>query len=216
MLATAAAHTAAHPQAAFETTPQPQLRPVRAADLPAMRQFVLGLSSDSRGLRFHGGVNPSSERLLTHLTQADGRRHIALVAVLRCDDGDVVVGEARCVRGADGEAAEFAISVADAWQGRGLARQLLAALLAAAAQAGMDTVVGDVLTRNGRMGRFMQQAGFVATASDEAGVQRWVCQLLSSQPEQPASQALESTAPAGWMAWVVRQLAWTRPAARAV
>lgn len=213
MLATTAAHTAAHPQAAFETTPQPQLRPVRAADLPAMRQFVLGLSSDSRGLRFHGGVNPSSERLLTHLTQADGRRHIALVAVLPCDDGDVVVGEARCVRGADGEAAEFAISVADAWQGRGLARQLLAALLAAAAQAGMDTVVGDVLTRNSRMGRFMQNAGFEATAGDEAGVQRWVCSLAPARTVQPALQpASQPAAPVGWMAWVARQLAWARPA----
>lgn len=202
MLATATAHAHAEAHAA---TPQPVLRPVRAADLPAMRQFVLGLSSDSRGLRFHGGVNPSSERLLTHLTQADGRRHIALVAVLPCNDGDLVVGEARCVRGAEGEAAEFAISVADAWQGRGLARQLLAALLAAAGQAGMHTVVGDVLTRNDRMSRFMQTAGFAATASDEAGVQRWECRLSTART---TAQAQQAAAPAGWRVWVTRQLAW--------
>lgn len=198
-------------QATAQANPlQPQLRAVRAADLPAMRQYVLGLSSDSRGLRFHGGVNPTSERLLTHLTQADGRRHIALVAVLACDDGDLIVGEARCALGTHGEPAEFAMSVADAWQGRGLARALLRALLAAAGQAGVDAVMGEVLSRNARMSSFMQREGFAAGASPEAGVQRWERRLVPVRPA-PKTQPVQHPVAGGWAGWLARQLGWAAP-----
>lgn len=180
-----------HTQPAFEAQPQPQLRRVRPEDRAAMRQFVRGLSADSRALRFHGGVKADSDMLLSHLTQADGRRHIAFVAVLACDDGDLIVGEARVVRGSAGEPAEFAIAVADAWAGRGLARQLLHTLLAAAAEAGFEAVVGEVLAHNGRMGGFMQREGFELAAAGDAGVQRWQRTLAQARPHPQ---------PAGWLA----------------
>jgi len=179
-------------QPAFEAHPQPQLRPVRPEDRAAMREFVRGLSAQSRALRFHGGVKADSDMLLSHLTQADGRRHIAFVAVLACDDGDLIVGEARVVRGSEGEPAELAIAVADAWAGRGLARRLLRTLLAAAAEAGFEAVVGEVLAHNGRMGGFMQREGFVvADPATVAGVQRW--QRTLTAPQAPRS---------GWLSWL--------------
>lgn len=181
-----------HPaRPALEAQPQPQLRPVRPDDRAAMRRFVQALSPASRGLRFHGGVKADSDMLLSHLTQADGQRHIAFVAVLACDDGELIVGEARVVRGSAGEPAEFAMAVADAWQGRGLARELLRRLLAAAAEAGIEAVVGEVLAHNGRMGGFMQREGFVAAGITGAGVQRWQRTLVAPQPR-----------PAGWLAWL--------------
>lgn len=185
--------------------PQPLLRPVHPADRDAMRRFVQGLSAASRRLRFHGGVSADSDRLLTQLTQVDGRCHIAFVAVLACDDGDLIVGEARCVRDTAARPegpAEFAIAVADAWQGRGLARQLLRALLAAAAQAGIDSVVGDVLADNGRMAAFMQREGFVLADAEEAEVQRWRRTLA---PPWAGSPALPLQ-PAGWLARLGRRL----------
>ncbi len=179
--------------AAFEAQPQPALRPVRADDLPAMRRFVQGLAAGSRALRFHGGVKPDSPRLLAHLTQADGRRHIAYVAVLPCDDGELIVGEARVVRGADGEPAELAIAVADAWQGRGLAGRLLRTLLAAAAESGFDAVAGDVLAHNVRMAGFMRREGFEPAPGLEAGVQRWQRALAAPRPARPL-----------WLGWLRR------------
>jgi GNAT superfamily N-acetyltransferase len=177
--------------------PHPRLRPVCADDLPAMRHFVQGLRAESRVLRFHGGVKPDSQRLLAHLTQADGRHHIAWVAVLPCDDGELIVGEARVVRGSAGDPAELAIAVAEAWQGCGLASRLLRSVLAAAAEAGIDAVVGDVLAHNGRMGSFMQREGFVAEPGMEAGVQRWARGLAA--PQAPATGS-------GWLAWLGRRL----------
>lgn len=182
--------------------PQPHLRPVDPADRDAMRRFVQGLSAASRRLRFHGGVKADSDPLLTHLTQVDGRRHIAFVAVLACDDGELIVGEARCVRGTAARPegpAEFALAVADAWQGRGLARQLLRALLATAEQAGIDSIVGDVLACNGRMAAFMQREGFEMADDEEAGVQRWSRTLA---PPRPSSPALP------WLARLGQRLGW--------
>jgi len=187
-----------------------QLRPVCPQDRSAMCRFLQGLSVQSRGLRFHGGVKPDSELLLSVLTQADGRDHIALVAVLDCDDGELIVGEARVVRGSAGEPAEFAIAVADAWQGRGLAQRLLDALLAQAAAAGMLQVFGDVLAHNERMAGFMQRAGFVPVPAAESGVQRWMVTLAAPQvapppalqsPVQPAMQPLVRPATRGWRSW---------------
>jgi len=180
-----------HKPPAFEAQPQPLLRPVRPEDRAAMRQFLRALSAESRGFRFHGGVKADSDMLLSHLTRADGRRHIAFVAVLALDDGDLIVGEARVVRGGEGEPAEFAIAVADAWQGRGLARQLLRTLLAAAAAAGFRAVVGEVLAHNGRMAGFMQREGFMTADAGAAGVYRWQ-RTLELPPAQPV----------GWLAWL--------------
>ncbi|MBI5719078.1 MAG: GNAT family N-acetyltransferase [Burkholderiales bacterium] len=177
-----------------------QLRPVRAQDLTPMRDFVRSLSAASRQARFHGGIKPDSERLLRYLSQADGVHHIAFVAVLACDDGDVIVGEARCVRAASGESsAEFAIAVADAWQGRAVAPRLLHALRRAAAAAGIRTLFGDVLAGNARMAAFMRRHGFAPAGAAAGGVQRWSgyapCDRLAA-PGSPLREPGNASLPA--------------------
>jgi acetyltransferase len=189
--------------ATCRTALEPLLRPVRADDRPAMQRFLQGLSVASRRLRFHGSVKPESESVLRLLTQADGRHHIAWVAVLPCDDGEIIVGEARCARQPEGEdsgEAEFAIAVADAWQGRGLAQRLLNAVLREARAAGFDTVVGEVLADNGRMAAFMQREGFSLGGSG-SDVQRWT-RTLPPLPRAPHSLRVGMAA---WLAAVLRR-----------
>ena len=180
----------------------PQLRPVRADDLQPMRRFVQALSPQSRRLRFHGGVKPDGEHMLRHLTQAEGRRHMAWVAVLPCDDGESIVGEARCVCGTEASA-EFAIAVADSWQGSGLAGALMQALLRDAAAAGIHTLSGDVLTDNPRMAAFMRRQGFAAGAPALGGVQPWERRL---QPSRAPAAAAPARVPA-WLAAALQRLA---------
>lgn len=184
----------------------PTLRPVHPEDLPAMRRFVQALGPSSRRLRFHGGLKPDSDRLLRHLTGADGVRHVAWVAVLPCDDGDVIVGEARWVR--TGEAtAELAVVVADAWHGHGLARALLARLLQAAEAAGVATLTADVLADNARMATFLQRQGFEPGRPEGAGaaggVRTWVRTLPATaaggvRPAMPGWRVLASRLLRGW------------------
>jgi hypothetical protein len=88
------------------------------------------------------------------------------------------------------------MAVADAWQGSGLARLLLRQVLTAAAEAGIATVVGEVLAHNGRMGTFMQREGFVAEPCLDAGMQRWVRPLAAPQhPARPIQAPLTSAGP---------------------
>jgi GNAT superfamily N-acetyltransferase len=200
----ARAAAAGHGVPTLATIPAPRLRPVAPGDLPAMRAFVQALSPSSRRLRFHGGLKPDSDRLLRHLTGADGVRHVAWVAVLRCDDGDRIVGEARWVRTGEGSA-EFAVAVADAWHGHGLAQRLLARLHQAAEDSGIATLTAEVLDDNARMATFLRRQGFEVDrpAGAEAGVRTWRKTLpahaaRSIRPATPGWKALASHLLGGW------------------
>jgi acetyltransferase len=75
--------------------------------------------------------------MLSRFTQIDYEREMALIAVLDTPQGERQVGVARYARLPDGESCEFAIVVADDWQGRGLASQLMKSLIAAARDRGL-------------------------------------------------------------------------------
>jgi acetyltransferase len=145
---------------------EPTLRPVDATDAPAMRAFVEAMSATSRRYRFHAGVQRCSEAFAQALCRTDGSRTLVLVAVAPTADGGAtrIVGEARCVTDADsddGSAAEFAIAIADDWQGRGLAARLLAELATRALPQGVRWLYGDVLEDNEPMQALMHKLGFV-------------------------------------------------------
>lgn len=143
-------------------TPMPTLRRASAEDAEALGEFLQRLGATSRRLRFHGHCNPRSRTVALQLCRVDGVRHQAWLAWTGSGDDAVVVGEARFAV-VDGErpgAAELAITVADDWQGRGLADALMRQLLAAAASAGVRELYGDVLEDNTRMQAFMRRHGF--------------------------------------------------------
>ena len=130
------------------------IRPIGLRDAPAFRAFVQGLSPESRYERFQYVVKEVSPQLLRLLLAADPRSHVALAAFA----GDEVVGEARFVR--EGEGAEFAIAVADAWRRRGVGKRLLHALLGYARRHGVKRIDGAVLAWNQAMLGFVAQQGF--------------------------------------------------------
>jgi acetyltransferase len=134
------------------------LRPVLPQDDAALQAFVEALSPQARRLRFHGAVKWLPASALSALTAVDYRQHVALVAEVppadrdRVDDGAPaqLVAEARYVRDGRG-GAEFALAVADAWQGRGLGAALLERLRRHARSRGVAPLVGTVLADNHAM-----------------------------------------------------------------
>jgi len=130
------------------------IRPLQLADAPAFRAFVEGLSPQARYERFQYVVKEVSPSLLKLLVEADPRVHVALAAF----EGGEVVGEARYVR--EGEGAEFAIAVADAWRRRGVGKRLLDELIARARTDGLGRLDGEVLAWNQAMLGFVEQQGF--------------------------------------------------------
>ena len=97
--------------------------------------------------------------LLARFTQLDYDRELALVA-LHPENGDfIAVG--RYAPNPDGESAEFALTVADAWQGKGIGRAMLERLCDAARNAGYKALHGYILDANREMLDLAERLGFV-------------------------------------------------------
>lgn len=149
------------------------LRPVLPQDADAESQLLQRLSPRSRWLRFHGTVNRLPDGVLQAMTAVDYRQHLALVAEWTGPDGEPqLVADARYVVTADTPGvAEFAVAVADDWQGQGLGRQLLQRLARHAAAQGLQVLEGRVLLDNRPMLGLLRSLGATLhRASDDAGV----------------------------------------------
>jgi hypothetical protein len=72
-----------------------------------MSRFFEDLTADARCNRFMHPVREPESELLRQFTQVDYANHVALVAEILVDGREVVIGEARYVRGADPSAAEI-------------------------------------------------------------------------------------------------------------
>jgi GNAT superfamily N-acetyltransferase len=97
------------------------------------------------------------------------------VATTPAADGIDIVGAAQYVRVDDKDplACEFAITVAEAWRGSGLARQLLASLVRRARRDGYATMEGSVIAGNGPMLALARKLKFVVCpVPDDATVVR--------------------------------------------
>jgi acetyltransferase len=132
------------------------VRPVLAFDAAAEQDFVRALSAASRLRRFHFGLRELPPSMLRAMTEVDHERHVAIVAeAFDADDEPTIVADARYVRGPtedlSADEAEFAVAVADAWQGVGLGRALMRHLGRHATRQGIRRLVGDVLPDNGAM-----------------------------------------------------------------
>lgn len=143
------------------------IRPVLPQDEDLTTAFFGDLAAGSRYDRFLTPMRNLPPVLIKRFTNIDYAQHLALVAEVFENGHETVVAEARYVRKADPSVAEFAVSVADQWQGRGLASSLLAKLLCHASTAGVQRVVGETLATNGRMLHLARKAGFTMQSSPD-------------------------------------------------
>jgi acetyltransferase len=148
------------------------VRPIKPEDEALETRFVDGLSAQSRYQRFLNQMAHLPPLLLARFTHIDYDREMALVA-LAPDSGEFI-GVARYApntgRDSAGFAlattAEFALTVADAWQGRGLGHALLEKLIACARAAGYTALDGIILAANSDMLELVAQLGFVRMGRD--------------------------------------------------
>jgi acetyltransferase len=143
-----------------------RVRPMRPEDVAREQAFFDSLSEHSRYQRFMQHLPKLPPGMLARFTQLDYDRELALVALK--DDAFLAVG--RYAPNADGETAEFALVVADAWQGKGIGRRLLERLCAAARAAGYKALYGHVLEANLEMLELARHLGFVEATRGGAEV----------------------------------------------
>ncbi len=154
-------------------------RPIRPEDAELERAFVAGLSEETRLFRFFYRLHELTPAMLARFTQIDYDRELALVAVHDVGGAVAFVGVARYITNPDQESAEFAVVVADEWQGRGVARALMERLLDVAKRRGLKRIEGSVLRNNVNMLRFTAALGFVTHDDPDASDQVLVVRELA-------------------------------------
>jgi RimJ/RimL family protein N-acetyltransferase len=141
-----------------------RVRQVQADDVTALARAYENLGEQSRYRRFFTVMPQLSESVLHAAAEVDHVNHEALVALpLLSRD---IVGECRFIRLADRpDTADVAVTVVDAWQGRGLGSALLARLSARALEAGVVYFTAEVLAENQTMLAMLPRLGRVETES---------------------------------------------------
>jgi ribosomal protein S18 acetylase RimI-like enzyme len=123
------------------------IRPIRSTDAAHLADGFARLSPQSRRARFLTGKDHLSAAELRYLTDVDHHDHEALCAMSTADGRGVAV--ARYIRQADDRhAAEFALTVVDEWQHRGLGTALLTILASRARRAGIHRATAFVAADN--------------------------------------------------------------------
>lgn len=145
-----------------------RIRPISPSDKGRIVDALVNMSARSRYLRFHEDRMALTDSELRYLTELDYRRHVGWGALAADEPGQPGVGVARFIRDGEGDAAEFAITVVDGWQGVGLGRLLLQTLLVSAAEYGVERLVGHVLPENEAALRVFRQFG-ARTVDHEGG-----------------------------------------------
>jgi acetyltransferase len=194
------------------------LRPVLPQDAELQQQLVRSLSPASRMRRFFAPIRELPPQWLQRLTMVDHRDHVALIAETFVGRDAVAVGEARYVVdvgdvGGVGGVADFALVVADAWQGHGIGRRLLASLLEHARDAGVRRLVGEVQHDNTAMLALARALGLSVQA--HAGDARLLQVVATLQAPTHAPTHAPAQAPAPWRAHATAKAPSAPPASAA-
>jgi len=148
------------------------VRPIRPEDAVIEQDFVQNLSPESRYFRFMQSMDRLTPMMLARFTQIDYDREMALVAVINeGTDRARMLGVVRYVSNPDRRSCEFALTVADASQQKGIGRQLMLSLMRIARDRGIEVMEGEVLSSNSKMLKLCEKLGFrVVRNPEEPGV----------------------------------------------
>lgn len=143
------------------------LRTVRPQDRDALQAAIKRLSPESRYTRFMSALPELPAKMLDRAVNPEAGREVQLVAVHGVGSQQTIVGGARYSAAAGSKDCEFALAVMDDWQGAGLARQLLEALMRAARAHGFERMEGYILASNAPMLGLAKRLGFARVESPE-------------------------------------------------
>ncbi len=136
------------------------IRPIKPEDAPLMVDLFNSLSPRSIYHRFFTPLKRLSSNTLVLLTQIDYDRDMALVALDRSKPVERMLGVARLMSDPDVTRSEFAVLVADRWQGKGIGATLMKDLLLIAQGRGIKVIYGIILAENRQMLTLARKLGF--------------------------------------------------------
>jgi len=136
------------------------IRPIRPEDAAAHYEMVAGFSSQTRYFRFFSYKDELTPEQMARFTQIDYDREIAIIAEIDHQGRKKSIGVNRLVYYPHNNEYEFAIVVADAWQGSGVGRLLMEKLIYIARDRKIPRIYGLVMRENTGMLKFIRTFGF--------------------------------------------------------
>jgi len=137
-----------------------QLRPIHPLDAEQALPFRKKLSEDTIRDRFLGYVPRHTQALVDRLTKIDYENEMAIIAEITHNDRHEVIAVARIVREAETDVAEFAIIIADEWQGKGLGGGMTDFMIAIARQMNFSKLYALLYSHNRQMQEIFKKKGF--------------------------------------------------------
>jgi acetyltransferase len=136
------------------------LRPIRPEDEPMWHQLLKICSQRSIWQRFRYLFKETTHEMATRFCFVDYDRTLAIVAETEIAGERQLVGVARLVADADHSNAEYAVLVADDWQGLGLGNFLTDFCFEICGTWGIDRVYAETTTDNLRMQNILRRHNF--------------------------------------------------------
>jgi acetyltransferase len=146
------------------------IRPIRPEDEPLLVRFHEGLSEETVRYRYFATLKLSqrvTHERLSRVCFNDYDRQIALVAEHHGPNGSEIVGVGRLVKLRGGGVAELAVTIADAWQRKGIGRHLAEQAVEVARSERIAKVVAEILPSNQVMRRISTNLGFRTTSGPQ-------------------------------------------------
>ena len=146
----------AHPMVAGESV---TIRAIHPADSAMENEFVRNLSIETKHYRFLGGVKELSPAELKRLCHVDGRHSMAFVATVQREGHETQIGVSRYAELSSHGVGEMAVTIADAWQRKGLGQLLMKRLIAYAKTHGLKQLYSVELADNVAMRELADELG---------------------------------------------------------
>lgn len=151
-----------------------RIRPIKPTDEQLEREFIVGLSPESRYRRMMCAMREPSAELVHRFVTVDYCRDMAFVALVDtpsaagAEPTPHFIGVARYASQAGSPGGEFAIAVTDAWQSRGVGTALMQVLLDYAREQGIHDLHGEILPTNTPMLELARYLGMQTRLSDSS------------------------------------------------
>jgi acetyltransferase len=136
------------------------LRPIRPEDEPMELEFIRGLSTESSRFRFFQIIKDLPHDALVRFCNIDYDREMAFIAETREDSRRVEIGVSRLILESNKKRGEFAVVIADKYQGKGLGIKLVDMLIEVAREKGVESIYGIIMSENLDMIKLCEKLGF--------------------------------------------------------
>ena len=145
-------------------------RPVKISDEPLLKDFFYSLSNQSMYRRFISQRKDMPHERLQDFAVIDYDRTLEILAIIKENERDVIVGVGQYGIDENTHAAEIAFVVNDDYQNKGVGRELLAYLTFLAKKQGLLGFTAEVLDENKAMLHLFETMGFDVDKRTEDGI----------------------------------------------